>query len=49
MANAESASATLARELPRLADQMARAVTEIGNMVSENRPTSPPPPPTCAS
>ncbi len=38
MANAESASATLARELPRLADQMARAVTEIGNMVSENRP-----------
>jgi len=38
MANAESASATLARELPRLADEMARAVTEIGNMVSENRP-----------
>jgi hypothetical protein len=30
MANAESASATLARELPRLADEMARAVTEIG-------------------
>jgi len=34
MANADSASATLARELPRLADEMARAVTEIGNMVS---------------
>jgi phospholipid/cholesterol/gamma-HCH transport system substrate-binding protein len=38
MNNAESASATLARELPRLADEMARAVTEIGNLVSENRP-----------
>jgi phospholipid/cholesterol/gamma-HCH transport system substrate-binding protein len=38
MQNAESASATLARELPRLADEMARAVTEIADLVSENRP-----------
>ena len=38
MVNTESASATLARELPRLADEMARAVTEIGNLVAENRP-----------
>ena len=38
MANAESASATLARELPRLAEEMARAVTEIGDLVAENRP-----------
>jgi phospholipid/cholesterol/gamma-HCH transport system substrate-binding protein len=38
MANAESASATLARELPRLADRMATAVTEIAELVRENRP-----------
>jgi len=37
LANANQASATLARELPRLADQMERSLRQIETLIAENR------------